>query len=129
MSANADDTEEQFLDLLAACDDALAAGAAADTSTPGPDLQPRLERDLACVRRLRRVLGQPAAAPALPWTTLGRFQLRHELGRGGCGIVYLAFDPLLNRQVALKVPRAEMAVTPELSERFQREAQAAASLA
>ncbi len=64
----------------------------------------------------------------LPWSNLGRFQIRRELGRGSFGIVYLAFDPQLNREVALKVPRAEAAVTPELRQRFQREARAASAL-
>src|SRR5262249_37933387 len=39
-----------------------------------------------------------------------------------------AHDPLLNRDVALKVPRAEVLVTPGWRERFRREAQAAAGL-
>jgi WD40 repeat protein/tRNA A-37 threonylcarbamoyl transferase component Bud32 len=42
--------------------------------------------------------------------------------------VYLGFDPVLNRQVALKVPRAEMVVTAGLRERFQREARMASGL-
>jgi serine/threonine protein kinase len=49
-----------------------------------------------------------------------------ELGRGGSGIVYLAWDPLLHREVAVKVPRPEVLLTPELRRRFLREARAAA---
>ncbi|MFN9372068.1 MAG: protein kinase domain-containing protein [Planctomycetaceae bacterium] len=33
------------------------------------------------------------------------FEIRRRLGKGGFGLVYLAFDPLLQRQVAIKVPR------------------------
>src|SRR5205823_9946850 len=51
-----------------------------------------------------------------------------ELGRGAHGIVFLAHDPRLGRDVALKVPRPEAVVTPELRERFLREARAAAGL-
>lgn len=59
---------------------------------------------------------------------LGRFEILRELGRGGLGVVFLAQDELLNRQVALKVPRPEVLVTPQVRERFNREAQAAARL-
>jgi WD40 repeat protein/serine/threonine protein kinase len=57
---------------------------------------------------------------------VGRWQFLRELGRGGSGIVYLAWDPLLRREVAVKVPRPEVLLTPELRQRFLREAQAAA---
>jgi hypothetical protein len=58
----------------------------------------------------------------------GRFQVRCELGRGGFGIVYLASDPQLGRQVALKVPRPDVLLTPELRQRFVREGRATAAL-
>jgi hypothetical protein len=61
-------------------------------------------------------------------TAIGRFRIRRELGRGGYGIVFQAYDPQLGREVALKVPRAEAVFTPELRERFLREARAAAVL-
>jgi WD40 repeat protein/serine/threonine protein kinase len=64
----------------------------------------------------------------LPWKNLGRFDLQRELGRGGCGVVYLAHDPLLARDVALKVPHAEVAFSAPLRDRFQREARAASNL-
>ncbi|MCE9561929.1 MAG: protein kinase [Planctomycetes bacterium] len=57
---------------------------------------------------------------------VGRFELRRQLGKGGCGIVFLAYDPKLEREVALKVPRPEMLLSPDARARLVREALAAA---
>jgi serine/threonine protein kinase len=57
-----------------------------------------------------------------------RWRIVRELGRGGSGIVYLAWDPVLHREVAVKVPRPEVLLSPALRRRFLREAQAAAGL-
>lgn len=62
---------------------------------------------------------------------IGRYQLRNLLGQGGMARVLLAWDPVLDRQVAIKVvQKAQLeAGTAELVlSRFRREAQAAARL-
>jgi serine/threonine protein kinase len=61
--------------------------------------------------------------------TIGRYQLVEKIGRGSMGTVYRAFDSLEERHVALKLMAPELSGDPELSERFRREAQAAAVLA
>src|SRR5262249_40165208 len=56
-----------------------------------------------------------------------RFTVRRQVGSGGGGLVFLALDPHRNAEVALKVPRPEALLTPELRRRFLREAAAAAA--
>jgi WD40 repeat protein len=60
--------------------------------------------------------------------TIGRFQVRGKLGAGAFGTVYHAYDPSLNRDIALKVPNPGTMDTPKRIERFLREAKAAAGL-
>ena len=60
--------------------------------------------------------------------TLDRFELRSELGLGSFGYVFCAWDPRLERVVALKVQRAGNLASKEEVERFLREARSAAQL-
>jgi serine/threonine-protein kinase len=58
----------------------------------------------------------------------GEYSLERELGRGGMGVVYLARDVQLDRDVAIKVLPAHLARAPAARERFVREARTAAGL-
>jgi WD40 repeat protein len=74
-----------------------------------------------------QALERPPVAPDLP-AHIGRFQVRDRLGEGGFGTVYRAYDPQLDREVALKVPLPGRLDGPQQVERFLREARAAARL-
>lgn len=63
-----------------------------------------------------------------PGERLGPYEVLEPIGRGGMGAVYKAFDPALNRLVALKVLPAEFLHDPSFAERFQREIRIWASL-
>ncbi len=56
------------------------------------------------------------------------YELDREIGRGGMGIVYLAKDRRLKRQVAVKLLPPELAFRSEIRKRFLREAETAAQL-
>src|SRR4026209_3012750 len=56
------------------------------------------------------------------------YELDREIGRGGMGIVYLARDRRLKRQVAIKLLPPELAFRSEIRSRFLREAETAAQL-
>jgi WD40 repeat protein len=139
------DDDEQFTLLLARYSEVLAAGGDIDLAadpTLSPELRQRLRRALDCLRLLRqfRPSCEDAPSPTVVMARnvtlhdgivgghVGRFHILRKLGHGGGGIVFLAFDPDLRREVAVKVPHLPVLLEPEMRRRFLREARAAASL-
>jgi outer membrane protein assembly factor BamB len=61
-------------------------------------------------------------------TTVGRYVIEREVGRGGMGVVYRALDPALNRAVALKVLAGHLDHEHSARLRFHREAASIANL-
>jgi serine/threonine protein kinase len=72
-------------------------------------------------------ISDPAELEELRAATLGHYDVKGELGRGGMATVYLAHEVALDRKVAIKVMSAALAVGDGI-ERFKREARTAASL-
>ncbi len=83
----------------------------------------------------RRVPNDPLASAAddelrahVQRALAAHYELDREIGRGGMGIVYLARDRRLKRQVAIKLLPPELAFRSEIKSRFLREAETAAQL-
>jgi hypothetical protein len=137
------DVDPRLARALGEFDEALAAGnRSAFTRAEMPaDLADELAEAEAVVKGLERLWPRsprPADTPepavtALDGTvsrpqTFGRFQIKRKLGQGGMGIVLLAHDPGLHRDVALKLPRPDVLVSDDRRRRFANEARAAAGL-
>lgn len=61
-------------------------------------------------------------------TKIGKYEIIEEIGRGAMGVVFKAYDPLIRREVAIKVLMQGALVLPEIKERFYREAQSVGML-
>ncbi len=72
-------------------------------------------------------IARPVEQSVVP-QRIGRFEVRAVLGAGAFGRVYRAFDPSLDREVALKVPLAEALPTAADRDPFLKEARAAATV-
>ncbi len=107
-----------------------------------PELGPEVARLIGLLQACDRLLdveGAESSVPAgppegdPPAAVAGYFEVLGELGRGGAAVVYRVWDPVLCREVALKMLRPPaLAVLPgeasRLSRRFRREAQVLAQL-
>lgn len=141
--------DELLATLLQQFDDAAVRGEHSGTPPPDlpPDLEDRFQGATRCLQALDAAcrlgfIAEDDFVAATPFSgdfeiedadqdrplRIGRFEILRELGRGGYGVVFLAFDPQIQRQVALKVPRPEVLVSGDLRRRFLREAQAAGNL-
>ena len=101
----------------------LAALAVVDSAASNPPLLSGAETPRALDDGPGTVRNPPPAPERL-----GKFEILRQLGVGGFGVVYLAKDTILHRQVALKIPRSVRFGDPDARQRFFREAQALARL-
>jgi serine/threonine protein kinase len=91
-------------------------------------LRPQVEGDFANERVKQAIMASLFDEPVAPGK-IGRFTVLRELGRGGTGVVYAAYDEELERKVAVKLLHPEAtADVVEARTRLLREAQAMARL-
>jgi tetratricopeptide (TPR) repeat protein len=84
---------------------------------------------------LESTVGRPRSGPRgslgtiSPGSLVGRYVVLDVVGQGGVGVVYRAYDPKLDRRVALKLLRAQVTMDhPDVQRRLLREAQTMARL-
>ncbi len=119
--------EEQVVGRLAALGLGMASWGAATlppSVTPGA---PAVGRTVGGITEEDYSFLAPAVGPD-EMGCLGSFYVQRVLGVGGMGVVFLARDTKLNRQVAVKALRPALAASASARQRFLREAQAAAAL-
>src|SRR5690606_33242512 len=69
-----------------------------------------------------------AGDPYVGTTFDGRYKIERPLGEGGMGVVYLARHKVIDKKVAVKVLRADLAKDREILDRFVQEAKSASSI-
>ena len=112
------------------CPRCLVAGGLSATN-PGQPASPASPAKVSSVdpgATLHIVIPEDTALPPGAPRKLGDYELIEEIARGGMGIVYKAWQPGLERFVAVKTIRSGLLATSADVERFQREAKAAAKL-
>jgi len=128
-----DDLDDPVDDLVAEVLLAREGGepdAAARVAAEHPEHAEALEQRLARLDGARGVLGALGSGErkrSLP-ARIGGHTILRELGRGGMGVVYLARDEKLGREVALKAMTNPALAGERGRERFQREVRAVAAL-
>ena len=139
----------EHVDACESCQQALDDLTAGHSSWPewAPQLRPSSEEETALQQAMERLSTEAATIdlPAPPVEDLsldflspsgnpdhlgrlGHYEILEVIGRGGMGVVLKAFDPGLQRIVAIKVLAPQLAVSAVARKRFIREAQAAAAI-
>lgn len=122
------DDDPRLADLVFHYIEKLNAGEAIDEQQvvrDQPDIGPAILTELHTYLRFDSMR---AVADNQPLGTLGDYTLRRQIGRGGMGVVYEAWENSMDRAVALKVLPAGFAADDRAFQRFLQEAKAAGKL-
>jgi len=125
--ANGDPTVDDLVFQCLERFDAEGDSAVDELCGAHPELEAVLRRRLDTLRRAG-LLGMGSAAQGSMPERLGDFRLLERLGAGGMGVVYLARQESLGREVALKLIRPEQLYFAGARERFRREVETVARL-
>ncbi len=106
----------------------ISRDASADDSAP-PVAADRLDVEADTIIEGQRRAATDGEHGLTPGTRLGRYVVLEEIGQGGMGLVFSAYDPELNRKVALKLLRPNQSERKRARSRLLLEAQALAKLA
>jgi WD40 repeat protein/tRNA A-37 threonylcarbamoyl transferase component Bud32 len=126
-SSAADSREDRIGKVVADCLDRLNAGESVDIEEVirvHPELKPDLAETLEALDEFEEALRSEASVSSLG----GDYRILREVGRGGMGIVYEAWQNSTLRRVALKVLPENRLSDAMAVERFRREGRAAARL-
>lgn len=123
--------QDPFDDLLAGCLERFEAegtSALDEACEANPEVAARLREQVAKLLQMGFLRAPtPGGSPQFP-ERLGPFRLQAQLGGGGMGVVFLAYQEDLGREVALKLIRPDQLYFPGMRERFRREVQAIARM-
>ena len=120
--------EERIAELLEAYQAGHADGGSVDLEAlcrEHPHLLDELRLRVHALDLIEQAYHEDRMVPASAPTRLGDYEIRREIGRGGMGVVYEAYQQGMQREVALKVLFPSVTGSKRAIERFQREARAA----
>ncbi len=124
------DSPHELRDLLAQCIELVNSGgfaAAEPVFAAHPQQAAALRERLRKLAQAGLLVTAPPVEDVIP-ERLGDFRLVRRLGAGGMGVVYLAVQESLGREVALKLVKPDQLYFPGARDRFRREVEAIARL-